>query len=73
MRAAFCLEPPPPARALLVVVLDAQADAGRDAGNAVDHHGQPGAIAQPAAGRRVDGVQPPPRVGGRSPPASCPS
>ena len=42
---AFFLEPQPPALALLVVVLDAHPDDGRDACKAVDHHGQQRAIA----------------------------
>ena len=54
---AFLLEPQPPALALLVVVLDAHADDGRDARKAVDHHAQQRAIAQASDGRRVDGVQ----------------
>ena len=62
--AAFFLEPQPPALALLVVILDAHADDGRDAHKAVDHHGQQGAIAQASEGRRVDGVQQQPRFGG---------
>ena len=62
--AAFFLEPQPPALALLVVILDAHADDGRDARKAVDHHGQQGAIAQAAEGRGVDGVEQLPRFGG---------
>ena len=63
--AAFFLEPQPPALALLVVVLHAHADDGRDARKAVDHHGQQGAIAQASEGRRVDhALQQQPRFGG---------
>ena len=62
--APLFLEPQPPALALLVVVLDAHADDGRDARKAVDHHAQQGAIAQAGEGRRVDGVQQLPRFGG---------
>ena len=61
--AAFFLEPQPPALALLVVVLHAHADDGRDTRKAVDHHAQQGAIAQAWEGRRVDGVQQQPRFG----------
>ena len=60
---ALFLEPQPPALALLVVVLNAHADDGRDARKAVDHHSQQSAVAQAAEGRRVDRVEQLPRFG----------
>ena len=44
--AAFFMQPHPPALALLVIILDVHPHDGRDAREAVDHHGDQRAVAQ---------------------------
>ena len=55
--AAFFMQPHPPAFSLLVIILDIHADDGRHAREAVNHHGEQGAIAQAAEFGHVDGIQ----------------
>ena len=57
MLAAFFMQPYPPAFALLVIILDVHADHGRHAREAVNHHGEQGAIAQAGKFGHVDRIQ----------------
>lgn len=64
--AALFLQPYPGAATLHIDILDPHAEGGTDAGEAVDHEPDQGAIAQTGEGGGVDRIQQRPRsVGGQ--------
>ena len=55
--AAFFVQPDPPAPTLQVIIFDAHADDGADAGEGVDHQAEEGPIAESDHVRGVDRIE----------------